>query len=124
MNFTITEDGWVSQDGTYLLRRETNPWSNRPDDVTGWTVRVKMYGEVWSRIATSGSLLEAQRYAEADAELPVFGDDSLCKWCRADENYLAEVPRGWFGCRLCDPARKDREDDLSWEDLEAFDDPA
>lgn len=123
MIFTQVEDGWQSIDGDYLLQEITDPWSNRPDEVVGWGVRARVYGVSWSLLKECLTLEEARVFAEEDSKLPTFGTDNRCKWCAIDKGYLDDAPQGWFGCRLCDPPRVFRED-LSWEDLEAFDDPS
>jgi alpha-D-ribose 1-methylphosphonate 5-phosphate C-P lyase len=124
MDFMKVQDGWSSTDDRYMLEAACDPWSTRPTETVEWAVRVRMFGESsWTTLTVMPTFYDAKRFAEVDAVLPVFNVDGLCRWCGTEETYLEEVPRGWFGCRLCD-GQSVPADDLSWEDLEAFDDPA
>lgn len=127
MDFTRVTEGWESRDGTYFLAEVTDPWGNRPTEAIEWAVRVRMFGRsAWTTLRAFPTMEEARQYAEKDATRAVFTDEGCCRWCGTEENYLADVPSGWFGCRLCDPMMDARAsvDDLNWEDVEAFDDPA
>lgn len=124
MNFTKITDGWRSTDDRYMLAEACDPWGDRPTEPIEWTVRVRMFGQSsWTTLTATPTFDDAKAFAEADAQMPVFNVDGNCRWCGTEESYLSDVPRGWFGCRLCDPAPA-LVDDLSLEDVEAFDDPA
>lgn len=132
MDFTKTADGWLSRDGAYRVEAVTDPWSDQPTEPIEWAVRVRIYGRnSWTTLQTFPTIDGAQAFAAADWAGPIFDDDGACRWCGTQESYLSEVPTGWFGCNRCDPAEPDcpREwtattDTPTWEDLEAYDDPA
>lgn len=126
MQFTITQDGWIDDTGTYLITRDDNPWwhPNLGEEAQEtWLVQVRKWSEAWAFLYRAADFDGAKYLAEQDATRPVF-DDAGCRWCGTQENYLKDVPTGWFGCRLCDPTPETESHDLTWEDVEAYDDPA
>lgn len=124
MDFTRITDGWRSTDDRYMLAESCDPWGDRPTEPVEWVVRVRMFGlSSWTMLTAQPTFDDAVAFAEADAAMPVFNVDGCCRWCGTEESYLADVPRGWFGCLLCDP-NPVVSDDLTREDVEAFDDPA
>ena len=117
MFFTKTVEGWKSSDNCYTISEVTDPWGGSPTEPLEWIVRVQMYTNSWTRIATAPTLDNAMKIAQDDDALPVLDFDRCCRWCRTEDS-----TRFGFGCRLCHP--DPQADDLSWQDLEEFDDPA
>lgn len=127
MMFSITKEGWVDATGRYRVTRDEDPWwhpdSNEEPHET-WTVSVRKWGNSWNYLYRAADFDGAVFLAESDADRPVFNEDGECRWCGTEENYLTGVPSGWFGCRLCDPNPREESDDLTWQDVEDYDDPS